>query len=278
MSFFSSKGDPKIKQDMIIQQPTLFASKQLYAGSGVASIVSNVVTFTPATAPGWTASAFVSTTALNFVVAANNGKVFSGKVSTNTTTAVSFDASLAKEVSSLTGAVGAGTDFTAATTYFFYILEPHATSLWGDYLGECKEIEVTPKYDFARFENAIPSKLIRQDLVSVDWSMKAKVFQPSNQNVLHNLWNTNTAGDQTTYFEEQITTTPATLPFFRLSAIGFDVTGRDYLLQFFLAQFTPQGAIALSTKDHKGISFSVGATADNLRTGADIGLFRRLLP
>lgn len=273
-TFFGTKSDPSLKKDMIIKSPYLYVAKQNYSGSGVCTKASNDITLTPAVSPVWSVNQHQSAAGLNMVVQGDGGKTFVVKVKSNIATAVVFDATTAVEVNS--GAAGVAADFTTTSSYYFYLLTPHATSLHGNYFGVCKEIEVTPKVETSPFKVDIPEKTFAKDIVGVEWSMKGKNFNISNQDVIKTLWNTKTAGSQTNGWEEQFGGSPSAIPVFRLTAVGTDVEDREVIIQMFLGQFAAEGGLPFSGKERKGAGFIFEGITDDMRLeDADFGMMRR---
>jgi len=271
--FFGTKSDPQCAKDMLLKQPDLFIQQQKYSGSGVAGIATNDVTLTPAVSPAWTIDEHKSAVGYNIVVQANSGEVFEGPVKSNAATSVTFDATAMKSLKD--GTAGAGTDFTTATLYYFYILQPHATYQHGDWFGYAREIEVIGEEETAEFVYGIPEQSIREDLLRAKYSVKGKNFDCMNEDVFNAVFNSVQKGSQTSQWEQHIGFSPASRKWYRITMIGTNVHDKEMMIQFWFGQFKLEGSYALSGREHKGLGFVINAKQDSLQPGAeDVGRMR----
>jgi len=271
--FFGTRSDPQGAKDLLLKQPDIFIQRQNYSGAGVAAIATNDVTLTPATSPAWTIDEHKSVAGYNMIVQANNGEVFEGPVKSNAATAVTFDATAMKSLKD--GTVGAATDFTVATLYYFYILQPHATYQHGDWFGYAREIEVMAEEETAEFVYGIPEQSIREDLLRMKYSVKGKNFDVMNEDVFAAVFNSAQKGSQTSQWEQHLGFSPASRKWYRITMIGQNVNDKECMIQFWLGQFKLEGALALSGREHKGLGFVVNVKQDSLHVGTqDAGRMR----
>ena len=141
MAFYTTKNDLSLANEQILKDVDVYIQKFEYTGTGVASIVTNDVTFTPATSPAWTTNEFASTVALNIVTLGDSSAVVEALIDSNDATSLTFDATNGFDVSD--GTAAAASDFTATSSYDFYALTKSDENEFGDYFGWTNEVNIS---------------------------------------------------------------------------------------------------------------------------------------
>lgn len=271
---FGSKSDPRLIDDMYIQDALLYLSRKEFGGTGQAAISGNDLTLTVTPSPAWTVDQFKSLGGLNLEFKDKDGDVFIAKVKSNTASGLVVDMTQARWIKD--DSLGAPTDWVAGQSYDFFLFEPHPSYEVGYYFGQCKDIEFTPQKDYAKFKMGIPEKNFRKDLASAEYSIKGKNFSWPNRDVTKTILNTTTYGGQAGKWEEHFGSAPDPLAIYRLTAVGADVDGRETQIQLFMGQFGSDGSLSFASKEHKPLGFVFDALPDIFRPGnVDTGFIRR---
>ena len=266
MAFYPTKNSTALVGDQIIQDVDVYIRKYEYIGSGVASIVVNDITLTPATSPAWTVDGLISTLANNLVVVADGSVVLEGLVEDNAATSLTFDATAMVDVSD--GSAGAATDFTAASTYDFYVLTPSAVSTYGDYFGWCGEITVNSEEEYAEFKQGVPRVLKNQCLLERSINITGTNFNPANEDVMATIFNMTERGLQTGQAEYQSGFDPGARENFRLTLVGqtgCGSGGQAMVFDFFKGKIRQEGGINMSEEGFKAYGWNFVVESDNLR-------------
>lgn len=269
MAFYPTKNSTALVGDQIIQDVEVYIRKYEYVGSGVASIATNDITLTPAVSPAWTIDALISEGASscnNLVVKGDASVVLEGKVKDNTATAITFDATAMVDVSD--GTAGAATDFTAASTYDFYVLTPSEVSIYGDYFGWTGEVTINSEEEYAEFKQGVPRVLKNQCLLERSINITGTNFNPANEDVMAAIFNMTERGLQTGQAEYQSGFDPGARADYRMTLVGQTGCGSDgqvMVFDFFKGKIRQEGGINMSEEGFKAYGWNFVVESDNLR-------------
>jgi hypothetical protein len=266
MAFYATKNSTALENEQILQDVLVHLQKFEYVGSGVCGISTNDVTLTPATSPVWTVDAYKSAKANNIVVVANSGKVLEGKVKSNIATAVTFDSTATKDYAD--GTAGAATDFTALSTYNFYILTASDDYEFGDYFGWTGDVTINMEEEFAEFKQGVPRELKNQCLLERSINVTGTNFNPANDDVASTILGMEARGLQTGQTEYQTGFNPAARAKYRITLVGNSgcgAGGKEIIYQLYKGKIRQEGAINMSEEGYKAFGWNYVVEADNLR-------------
>ena len=261
MSFYTDKTSLQKGKDLLLQQPDMYVSEQLYSGLGVISIASDDVTLTPATSPDYTPSVFISAVGRNLEVQDSAGICYVGKVKTNDGDSITFDATLTRKTTN--GDLGAATSWTALGSVNFRVFTAHATALWGDYFGIVKEPEMTWTEELAVVEDV--DGVIAEGLIKVEMDVTGQNKNVTNGDVLKAVLNMTAQGAQSGNVEVHGGFRPSARPKFRVTFIGETDDSKDFLMQYFLGKMRAEGSFAPNGEDYAQIGWGFKPQADSLR-------------
>jgi len=265
MAFYTAESDSTLQDNFIVKDADVFIMKIEAEGTGVESEATDV-TLTPATSPAWTINAYQSTVGRNLVVTADSSKLFTGKVKSNSATAVVFDPTLMTLVSDGATA-GSLADWAAGTSYSFRIYTASSVYAYGDYFGHCRDVEIAPSEDILEFKKGVPREAIVQDLLEFKVDVNGVNFTP-NTDVFRAMYNGVSRGLNTSQTETHFGFSPAVRAYYKLVLVGQNRAGFEMRWEFFKGQFKINGNIALSAEEYKGVAWSYSVKKDNLRGDA----------
>lgn len=260
--FFTNMNDINKQKQCLLEKPDVYMSQILYSGQGVISVSVNDITLTPAVSPAFTPDELISTVGLNLIVHDDDGNVFIGKVTDNAAVSITFlSTAMVKESDD---SAGAATDWTAAGTVSFYVLEPSAVNKYGNYFGVTKNPSMTIEDEMAMLEDQSQG-IIAEGLIRVNMDVTGENYNCTNPDVLQAVRNMSLIGAQTTQSQLAGGFRPNAAPLYRLTFIGKQQDGNDFFMQYFMGRLRQEGEFNPTGEEYANIGWGFRPLADPLR-------------
>ena len=271
LSYYSGLNADGIAKEVIAKQPDLYIQKREFGGTGVLAIeTGGTSTLTPAVVQTWTVNEFASTIADNLLVVDGNNVVATGKVVSNTATAITFDeTSLVLESDGVTAAT-----LVIGTTYTFRVYTPSSTAgnTRGPFFGLIEGAELNITDTFMKFKYSTPKRLLFKDLEEREAQIVGGHVNFTNTDVAKTILGAVEYGSQTSQTSLAIGSEPDTDVFYRPSFIGEDRTNRVWQVRAREVQFEITGnQFGKAESGHFMAPFTADLIADTFYpTNADL--------
>lgn len=274
MAFYQNTSDTNLDKDLLLKQPDIFIMKHEWEGSGTFTLsTAGNDSFAPTVNPSWTTNAYVSTVGLNIMIVDDNNKLAVGKVISNTSNTVTFQAADMTLISDGTTAP----TLTAGGTYTVRILTGSSKYAYGDFMGYSSEITIATESQIAEFKYSIPRQLIRQDLLENVEALNFKLFNVNNSDIIKAVFGMGVYGSQTGQTELHRGTASFNTSKYQLTLNVQDVNNKTTLYQFFRTQLKNNGEISIAGEEYKAYSITAPLFRDTLRdnTSVDAWMWRK---
>lgn len=262
MAFYDNEADADLVKEMVLKDVDIFISKFEYEGTGTESESGNDVTLTPATSPSWGTNAYQSSVGINLVVEGDSSTLWTGKVKSNSATALVFDATTMSKVAD--GTAGTASDWTTASTYDFYVLTANSTYAHGDYFGFCRDVKLAVEEEVVEYKKGVPRESIVEDTIERMITLNGSNAN-FNKDVLRAVMNGVSYGSQTSQSETHFGFTPPTRSYYRITLVGSNRDGKEITVQLFKGIFRFSGEIDFSAEEYKSLPFTFAVKKDALR-------------
>jgi len=262
LSYFTGLSDKEIAQEVIAKTPDLYIQKREYGGCGIYALeTGGASTLTPSTSPAWSVDEFASTVADNILIIDDNGKVATGKITSNAADSVTFDeTALVLEEDGTTAPT-----FTAGTEYNFRVYTPSSTAgnVWGPFFGLVEGAELSITDTLMKFKYSIPKKMLFQDMEEREGMITGGHVNFVSEDVAKTIFGATEYGDQTSQTALAIGSDPDTDLFYRLVFDGEDRSNRDWYIRTRDAQFELTGNVfSKAESGHFMAPFTASLLAD----------------
>jgi hypothetical protein len=238
--FYPSKTDSQIDLDVLLQSFDLWIKRILKSGTGTVDITAgspDTIVVTPGVA-GMTPDAYNGKTIIV------NGEEWD--ITDNDATTITATRTDATTI--------------ADGSYSYRVMNT------AEYIGLSDGKEFTRKPEKATLTTGIPKRRIRQDLVSLDVSIKGNL-QNYNKDILKTLWNLKDRSSVTRFIGRG-GSNPSTSEKAEFLLQSSTVNNKATGIRIFYGEISGDGNLPLDSDKHKELPFTIDAYADPLRTVA----------